>query len=1365
MVLGIVLVMTVAGGFYYVSEKGKAIKQIQTIADRTSERISNSLIYPLWNFSNEEIEKTISLEIANENIIGIILSDQNNAFLMGKIKDDQGSIVNYHPSVNYDAKLKKSMLVVKKKIFKNVEPLGEVKIFFTGQYLNQYLRELIIRVVLLTIILSIFIVAVIFLSLKKIILNPLIVLQNAVQRLNAAITGEGDKNYRVMIGTGDEIDILGKHFNAMADGLALSQHQLQQTLGWLRTLTDTTPDAVISIDLNSRIIDVNETCTKMFGYTYDEFSGRKINDLGAKTASQDIILENISHAMQGDSVDFEWTTRRKNNELFPVAVRFRLMKFGDERSILAVITDITERKKAEEALKKSEEKYRNIFENAVEGFFQSTPGGQLVNVNPALSSTYGYDSPEEMIAAVKDAAHQLYVNPDEREQYKHLLEKDGFAKNYEHQAYRKDGSKIWVSRSARVVHDDAGNILYHEGTVTDITSLKAAEEAIRKEKEKLLIASENARAIVNATIDSIYLTDTNGVILAINEAGLARLDLDPDKAVGASVFDDVPFYIQQRRKLRLDTVISTKKPLYFEGKFRGKWYDTCLYPVITEGKVTGLVVYGRDITERKKAEEALKKSEGMYRNIFESAVGGFFQSTPEGRFIKVNRALARTYGYDSPEEIIMAVTDVAHQLYVNPDEREQYKNLLEKDGFVKNYEHQAYRKDGSKIWVSRSARVVSDVAGNMLYHEGTVTDITSLKAAEEALRVEKEKLLIASENARAIVNATTDAIYLFNTDGVVLAINEAGAERLGIDFSMAIGANVFEGVSSDVEQGRRSRVGQVIITKKPVYYEADRRNRWYDTCLYPVINYGKVTGIVLYGRDITERKLAEESLKEEREKFRIILENAPMGMAMIGKDNAFKYINPKFKELFGYDLEDIPDGRTWFRKAFPDPDYRHEVISTWLSRNQDSKGRVPREIPKVFNTTCKDGTIKIVNFLAVTLEAGEHIMTCEDVTELKEAEERLLNERYRFKSLTESAPFGMVLIDNMGAFKYINPKFKELFGYDPEDIPDGRTWFMKAFPDPEYRHMAKTAWVDDIKNMGSGAAVRRWIFDVQCKDGSVKTVSFVPVQLREGEYVMTGEDITESRRAEEELKKHHEHLEELVGERTLELKAANKELEAFSYSVSHDLRAPLRAIDGFSRILSDDHAAQLTQEAQRYLRLVREGAQQMGKLIEDLLAFSRLSRQPLSKQTVAPASIVHQMLEQLRYMQEGRRVEISIGELPVCQSDPSLLKVVYMNLISNALKFTGKRDRALIEIGCQDENGEHVYYVKDNGAGFNMKYVEKLFGVFQRLHHANEFEGTGVGLASVQRIIHRHGGRIWVASEVDKGTTFYFTLEKGGKVS
>jgi signal transduction histidine kinase len=230
-----------------------------------------------------------------------------------------------------------------------------------------------------------------------------------------------------------------------------------------------------------------------------------------------------------------------------------------------------------------------------------------------------------------------------------------------------------------------------------------------------------------------------------------------------------------------------------------------------------------------------------------------------------------------------------------------------------------------------------------------------------------------------------------------------------------------------------------------------------------------------------------------------------------------------------------------------------------------------------------------------------------------------------------------------------------------------------------------------------------------------------------------------------------------------QLQQANSELEAFAYSISHDLRAPLRAMNGFSHILLEEHAPHLQDEAQRYLSLVRDNAQHMGQLIDDLLTFSRLSRQPLKLQPVACANLVRQVLAELAHEHEGRRVDIAIGEMPLCQADPALLKQVFVNLLANALKFTRQRDPAVLTIGCREHAGEPVYFVQDNGVGFDMRYVDKLFRVFQRLHRAEEYEGTGVGLAIVQRIIHRHGGRVWGEAAVNQGATFCFTL--GGDIA
>jgi signal transduction histidine kinase len=244
----------------------------------------------------------------------------------------------------------------------------------------------------------------------------------------------------------------------------------------------------------------------------------------------------------------------------------------------------------------------------------------------------------------------------------------------------------------------------------------------------------------------------------------------------------------------------------------------------------------------------------------------------------------------------------------------------------------------------------------------------------------------------------------------------------------------------------------------------------------------------------------------------------------------------------------------------------------------------------------------------------------------------------------------------------------------------------------------------------------------------------------------------------EELQRTNNHLDQLVRERTMELEAANKELEAFSFSVSHDLRAPLRAIDGFAGMLAADFGPKLPAKAQSHLDHIIESAKRMEQLIEDLLRLSRLGRQPLAKRRVDVRALVEEVWNELLRDNKERNIELIVTDLPDCVADPSLLRQVFVNLLSNALKFTGNVDAARVEVGCQRQDGEPVYFVRDNGAGFDMQYAEKLFGVFQRMHRADEFAGTGVGLSIVARIIRRHCGRIWAQAEVNEGAMFFFTI-------
>ncbi len=402
----------------------------------------------------------------------------------------------------------------------------------------------------------------------------------------------------------------------------------------------------------------------------------------------------------------------------------------------------------------------------------------------------------------------------------------------------------------------------------------------------------------------------------------------------------------------------------------------------------------------------------------------------------------------------------------------------------------------------------------------------------------------------------------------------------------------------------------------------------------------------------------------------------------------------------------------------------------------------------VIVTPLRDGEGRLRGFAKVT----------RDITERKLAEEDLRRSEERFRLLVENVQdYGIFMLDTEGHIASWNAGAERIKGYRAEEIIG--------------EHFSRFYTEEDIvggkppRELEVASAVGRYAEEgwrVR-KDGTLFWASIVITALRDESGQLRGfakvtRDMTERREAEEQLRRLNEELEQRVAERTAQLEAANRELEAFSYSVSHDLRAPLRGIDGFSQALLEDYADRLDAPGQDYLRRVRAATQRMSLLIDDLLSLSRITRGELLREAVDLSGLARTVIEQLREAQPERQVEFQVADGLTAQGDPRLLRIALENLLGNAWKFSSKTTGAIVEFGVMRDGGEDVYFVRDNGAGFDMNYASKLFGAFQRLHDVREFEGTGIGLATVQRIVHRHGGRVWAESEPGRGATFYFTL-------
>jgi PAS domain S-box-containing protein len=527
---------------------------------------------------------------------------------------------------------------------------------------------------------------------------------------------------------------------------------------------------------------------------------------------------------------------------------------------------------------------------------------------------------------------------------------------------------------------------------------------------------------------------------------------------------------------------------------------------------------------------------------------------------------------------------------------------------------------------------------------------------------------------------------------------------------------------------------------------------WMGVALMIVGTAALLAGIVVWTAYIANKADWDRD-RAQRNNLRLAAIVTCSNEAIIGKtiDGFVASWNPAAENIYGYSAEEMIGKPI---SILIPPEHREEFNSI-LQKVRRGEQVQHYETERLR----KDGTRIVVSIAVAPIRDPAGILLgastiARDITEQKKAQEELKRASLYARSLIEASLDPLVTISKDGKIMDVNRATELATGAERDELIGSD--FCNYFSEPEkaragYQHVFAQETVRDYPlalRHHSGQLV-----DVLYNASVYKN----PSGEVEGVFA-AARDITQRKRAEEALRKLNQELEQRVLNRTAQLQATNQELEAFTYSVSHDLRAPLRHISGFSKILSEDFAPVLPSEAQHLVERIGEGTRRMGMLVDDLLNLGRIGRHEVRLEVAGLDSLVADVLRDLQPETEKRNVQWKIGRLPYVECDPPLLRQVFQNLLSNSLKFTRPREKAIIEVGQETRDGVSVVFVRDNGVGFSMKYADKLFGVFQRLHRSEDFEGTGVGLATVERIIRKHGGKIWAEAELDKGAKFYFTL-------